>query len=233
MEASVSESNYFRALLDMVPIATYCTNATGYLTYFNQAAADFSGRIPRLGVDRWCVTWKLFHCDGSPMPHDECPMAIALKEERVVFGEYALAERPDGTRVRFTPYPMPFHGPDGKLVGGINMLVNPAEYADDNPCSTLLSCIAGSPEGRSGRENPASLIHHAFAEMPKQHFCAGCGLVIEKDERPTVEFHEDCYQKVRSSPEADAWTAFNQLNQSLPGNSAAAKKRKKTKDRYM
>ena len=93
----------FHAVLDFLPVAAYCTDDSGLLTYFNSAAAVFSGRVPRLGIDRWCVTWRLFRTDGSPLLHDECPMAVALKEERCVWGEEAVAERPDGTRRRFTP----------------------------------------------------------------------------------------------------------------------------------
>ena len=35
-------------------------------------------------------------------------MAVALKEQRVVRGMEAVAERPDGTLVHFVPYPTPF-----------------------------------------------------------------------------------------------------------------------------
>jgi two-component sensor histidine kinase len=36
----------------------------------------------------------------------------------------AVAERPDGTRVPFIPYPTPIHDESGKLVGAVNMLVD-------------------------------------------------------------------------------------------------------------
>src|ERR687885_2056734 len=58
------------------------------------------------------------------MPHAECPMAIALKEGRPVRGVEAVAERPDGTRVPFIPYPTPLRDSAGRLIGGINMLVD-------------------------------------------------------------------------------------------------------------
>src|SRR5437763_1717700 len=65
--------------------------------------------------------------DGTPLPHDECPMAIALKEGRPVRGAEAVAERPDGTRVPFIPYPTPLRDSDGNIVGAINMLVDISE----------------------------------------------------------------------------------------------------------
>ncbi len=113
-----------RAVLEALPAAVYTTDAEGRITMFNKAAVEFSGRVPQLGSDSWCVTWKLYWPDGRPLPHDECPMAVALKTGRPVRGAEAIAERPDGTRVWFEPYPTPLHDETGKLVGAINMLVD-------------------------------------------------------------------------------------------------------------
>ena len=127
-EAALQDSERrFREMIDALPAAIYTTDAEGRITHFNPAAASFAGRVPKLGTDEWCVTWKLFHPDGAPMPHDECPMAIALKEGRAVRGVEAIAERPDGTRVWFTPYPTPLRGESGRIVGAINMLVDISE----------------------------------------------------------------------------------------------------------
>jgi PAS domain S-box-containing protein len=111
-------------MIDALPAAIYTTDATGRITHFNPACVQFSGRTPELGSDHWCVTWKLFYPDGRPMPHDECPMAIALKERRIVRGTEAIAERPDGSRIWFEAYPTPLFDESGNLVGGINMLVD-------------------------------------------------------------------------------------------------------------
>jgi two-component sensor histidine kinase len=61
------------------------------------------------------------------MPHDQCPMAVALKENRAVRGQEAVAERPDGTRVPFIPYPTPLRDSLGRVVGAVNMLVDITE----------------------------------------------------------------------------------------------------------
>ncbi|MEH2527612.1 PAS domain S-box-containing protein [Bradyrhizobium sp. AZCC 2176] len=114
-------------LLAAIPAAIYTTDAQGKITYFNQAAVEFSGRTPELGSDEWCVTWKLFMPDGTPLPHDQCPMAVALKEGRAVRGAEAVAERPDGTRVPFIPFPTPLRDSSGKVTGAINMLVDISE----------------------------------------------------------------------------------------------------------
>jgi PAS domain S-box-containing protein len=107
-----------------LPAAIYTTDAAGRITFYNQAAVQLSGREPKLGSDEWCVTWRLFQPDGTPLPHDECPMAVALKEDRPIRGVEAMAERPDGSRLSFLPYPTPVHDESGKLVGAVNMLVD-------------------------------------------------------------------------------------------------------------
>ena len=51
-------------------------------------------------------------------------MAIALREGRPIRGKEAVAERPDGTRIPFIPYPTLLRDSDGNVVGAINMLVD-------------------------------------------------------------------------------------------------------------
>jgi PAS domain S-box-containing protein len=58
------------------------------------------------------------------MRHDECPMAVALKDDRPVRGVEAIMERPDGGRVHFIPFPTPLHDASGALIGAVNMLVD-------------------------------------------------------------------------------------------------------------
>ena len=124
-QATVRErERRFRDLLGALPAAVYTTDAAGRITYYNDAAAELWGHRPPLGTSEWCGSWKLYWPDGTPMAHDECPMAIALKENRSVRGMEAAAERPDGTRVPFIPYPTPIHDEAGKLIGAVNMLVD-------------------------------------------------------------------------------------------------------------
>ena len=124
-EAAIQESERrFRQMVDALPVAVYTTDAEGRLTHFNPAAAEFAGRKPALGEDHWCVTWKLYRPDGSPLPHDETPMAIALKERRPIRGEQAITERPDGERRWVEPFPTPLFDEAGRLIGGINMLLD-------------------------------------------------------------------------------------------------------------
>lgn len=126
-EALRAGERRFREMIDALPVAIYTTDAQGRLTHFNPAAVEFSGHVPELGTDKWCVSWKLYTVDGAPLPHSECPMAVSLREGRVIRGAEAIAERPDGTRRWFAPYPTPMFDDQGKVVGGINMLLDITE----------------------------------------------------------------------------------------------------------
>ena len=122
--ASLRGDDYFRKVLDDLPAAIYTTDAKGRITYYNEAAATLWGHRPQLGKSEWCGSWKLYWPDGTPLPHGQCPMALALKEKRPIRGMEAVAERPDGTRVPFIPYPTPLYNKTGRLVGAVNMLVD-------------------------------------------------------------------------------------------------------------
>jgi PAS domain S-box-containing protein len=111
-------------ILEALPAAVYTTDAAGRITFYNQAAADLWGCRPELGKSEWCGSWRLFWPDGRPMPHDECPMAVVLKEDRAIHDGEAVAERPDGTRVPFLASPTPLHDASGAVIGAVNMLVD-------------------------------------------------------------------------------------------------------------
>ena len=113
-----------KALLDELPVPIYTTDVDGRVTYWNRACVDFAGREPTLGQDRWCVTWQLYTTTGEPLAHDKCPMAEAIRQKRAIRDAVAIAERPDGSRGAFRPYPTPLFATDGTLTGAVNMLVD-------------------------------------------------------------------------------------------------------------
>jgi len=133
-------------ILDALPVAVYATDAEGRVTYFNQAAADLWGCEPALGRTHWCGSFKLFWPDGTPLPHDECPMAIALKTRKPVRGVEAVAERPDGKRVPFAPYPTPLFDSSGTLIGAVNMLIDISDRKKGERAEQHLAAIVESSD---------------------------------------------------------------------------------------
>ena len=121
-------ANELHSVLEALPAPIYVTDADGWVTFYNHACIDFAGRTPSLGEDRWCVTWKLYTIEGVFLAHEDCPMAVAIKEKREVRGAIALAERPDGTRVMFTPYPTPLIDENGEVAGAVNILIDVTDH---------------------------------------------------------------------------------------------------------
>ena len=135
-----------RAALDALPVPVYLTDLDGLVTYWNRACANFAGREPQLGKDRWCVTWQLHTTTDEPLPHDQCPMAVAIRERREVRGDVAIAMRPDGSRRAFRPYPTLLFDESGEVTGGINMLIDVSEEQAGALADQALRCrrLAGS-----------------------------------------------------------------------------------------
>jgi PAS domain S-box-containing protein len=128
----LAEGSDCHSALDELPVPIYTTDAEGAVTYWNRACIDFAGREPQLGQDRWCVTWKIYTTTGELLPHDKCPMAEAIRRQQIIRNQVAIAERPDGSRVAFRPYPTPLFKDDGSLKGAVNMLIDVTDEQSDS-----------------------------------------------------------------------------------------------------
>ncbi|MCK9496625.1 MAG: ATP-binding protein, partial [Dehalococcoidia bacterium] len=126
-QAEVLSEHRFRTLVEGMGVAAYTTNADGLITYFNEEAAALWGRRPEIGRDAWCGSWQIYQPTGEPLPHDQCPMAVALKEDRPVRDVEIIAERPDGERAAVLPFPTPLHDAQGRIVGAVNILIDITE----------------------------------------------------------------------------------------------------------
>jgi PAS domain S-box-containing protein len=131
-------------MLQALPVAVYMTDAQGRITFYNEAAADLWGVRPKIGESEFCGSWKLYWPDGTPLPHDECPMALALKEGRRNSGMAAVAERPDGTRIPFLPYPTPLWDENGELIGALNTLVDISDLKRGEETALRLASVVES-----------------------------------------------------------------------------------------
>ncbi|HET6943255.1 MAG TPA: PAS domain-containing protein [Sphingomicrobium sp.] len=152
--AAVEDETSFRAKLDKIGVPIYMAGTDGRITFWNQACVDFAGREPQLGEDRWCVTWRLFTLDGDPLPHDQCPMAKAIREQRSIRSEVAIAMRPNGSRVAFRPYPTPLFDESGRFKGAINILIDISDEQAEALKEQAARCrrLANSTDDLSARD---------------------------------------------------------------------------------
>ncbi|MBL0375484.1 PAS domain S-box protein [Rhizobium sp. KVB221] len=133
-------------IIEALPEPIYMTDANGRITFYNSAAVKMWGVRPEIGKSEFCGSWKLYWPDGTPLPHDECPMAMALRNRQAIRGLEALAERPDGTRIPFLAFPTPLFDADGKLTGAVNMLVDITDRAIADETAQRYSAIVESSD---------------------------------------------------------------------------------------
>ncbi len=133
-------------LLQALSAAIYVTDAAGRITFYNEAAAKFWGQHPELGKTEFCGSWKLFWPDGTPMAHDQCPLAVVLKNGHPNRGIEAIAEREDGTRVSFLAFPTPLFDEAGNLTGAVSMLVDITDYRCTDLDARRLAAIVESSD---------------------------------------------------------------------------------------
>ncbi len=125
-------------LLEALSAPIYATDCNGKITYYNQAAAEFSGHRLTLGKDHSQLGWRLYRSDGAPLSHEQWPMTVALREGREISGPAVVAERPNGSRVTLIPHTSPLHNDAGQIVGAVNMLVKNTGHSDLQTQSRLL-----------------------------------------------------------------------------------------------
>lgn len=133
-------------LLLKLPAAVYATDTAGTIIFFNEAAETFWGRTPVLGQDKWCGSFKLYRPDGTPLPLDECPMAVSIQKQTEEVGGEAVAERPDGSRIPFMAFPRLLHDALGSWIGALNVLVDTSAQKQKEVVSQTLAAIVDSSD---------------------------------------------------------------------------------------
>lgn len=115
----------WQGILNIMPAGAYTCDAAGLITYFNPLAGAVWGRTPKLRdpADRYCGAYKLYSSNGAPIPHDECWMALALREGKNYNGREIQIEQPDGNRVFAMAYAYPLRDSQDQIIGAVNFLV--------------------------------------------------------------------------------------------------------------
>lgn len=116
----------FRSVMEAFPAAAYTCDADGYITYFNRRAVDLWGRAPKLNHpdDRYCGSFRLYSSEGTPIPHDQCWMALALRDGREYNGREIMIERSDGSRWTALAHANPLFDAAAEITGAVNVLID-------------------------------------------------------------------------------------------------------------
>ena len=98
-------------VLSVMPAAVYTCDLEGRITYFNQHAVELWGRAPKLDSDedKYGGSFRMLSPDGSTLPHDKSPMAVAIRTGESFRNEEIMVERPDGSQIVVRVNISPFH----------------------------------------------------------------------------------------------------------------------------
>ena len=124
--ALAHDQHLLHRALDRLPAGAYTCDGEGLITWFNDHAVRFWGRAPALNDprDRYCGSFRMFTAKDEPIAHDECWMALAIRDRREYIAQEIVVERPDSTRVTALAYATPVLDEGGNVVSAINILVN-------------------------------------------------------------------------------------------------------------
>jgi PAS domain S-box-containing protein len=136
-------------ILCHLPVAVYTTDENGLITYYNERAAQLWGYCPRLNDPselRFCGSPYLYSSDGTLIPHDQCPMAHALRSKKRIRGEEISIGRSDGSRVPALVDINPVFAENGEFTGAINILFEISDYKRMEESAWRLAALVESSD---------------------------------------------------------------------------------------
>jgi PAS domain S-box-containing protein len=177
-------------LFDLLPVAIYVCDPSGLIIYYNSHAAKLWGRSPSLNdpTDRFCGSYRMYHLDGGPIEHPDCPMGEVLRGGDEVQNREIVVERADGSRAVVLVNIKPFKDRGGTILGAVNCfqdvterkksetqittLAHEAEHRARNILATVQATVhlsqSDSPDGLKGaiaaRIEALAKVHALFAK---------------------------------------------------------------------
>jgi PAS domain S-box-containing protein len=123
--AAIPRGEYL-SLLEKLPAAVYTCDVDGRITYFNSRAAETWGREPKLDdpAEKFCGAVRLWSTDGTRIEHDQCWVALTLRDNREYENLEVVIERTDGSRVTGLAHAHPLHDEHGKSVGAVGLFID-------------------------------------------------------------------------------------------------------------
>jgi PAS domain S-box-containing protein len=109
-------------LLEVLPAAVYVCDLDGVVVRYNKMAAELWGRSPIPGDanELYCGSHRLYKPNGELLPHDETPMADAMRDGISLRNIEVQIEQPDGRRLSVLVSIDPLRDEKGNIIGAIN-----------------------------------------------------------------------------------------------------------------
>ncbi|MBS1527298.1 MAG: PAS domain S-box protein [Bacteroidetes bacterium] len=132
---------------DHLPIGVYTCDENGFLTSCNGSAIALWGRSPDLGTEQWSGAWKIFDDDDRQLSPEEYPVAIVVREKKIIPNAEYVIEQPGGERRNVLLSSVPTFDELGEFTGTINTLLDITEQkASEARQAMLVSIIESSDD---------------------------------------------------------------------------------------
>jgi PAS domain-containing protein len=99
-----------RNLLTSISTAAFLVDSEGALVFYNEAAAAFLGRsfedVGKLNAEEWTTTFGPLGGDDRPLPFDDIPMTVAIRDGRPAHGEYRIRSAKGSQPIEATAFPI-------------------------------------------------------------------------------------------------------------------------------
>jgi PAS domain S-box-containing protein len=198
------------ALFDLVPVAVYTCDADGVIREYNPRAVELWGSEPGQNREkpRFCGSYKMYYPDGRYMPHEECPMARALRGEKLKTEDLEIiVERPDGERRNVIPAPRIITNIHGKITGAVNCLFDITERKRAETAAMRLAAVVQSSHDAVAAKTLNGIItdwnrsaERIFGYKPKEIIGKSILTLIPKDRQ---DEEQEILRKIRRGESLD------------------------------
>ena len=105
-----------RNLLSSISTPAFLVGEEGALVFFNEAAGALIGRrfeeTGTMSAEQWTAEFGPFGLDEKPMPYDQIPATIALRDDRPYHGNFRICAA-GGNHQDIAASAIPIVGPGG------------------------------------------------------------------------------------------------------------------------
>ena len=135
-------------LFDLLPVAVYVCDADGLIIHYNNHAAELWGRSPKLNdpTDRFCGSYRMYHLDGGPIAHPDCPMGEVLRSGVSIHNREIVVERSDGSRGVVLVNIVAIKNGSGTVLGAVNCF---QDVTERKRSERQIATLAGEAEHRA------------------------------------------------------------------------------------
>ena len=165
-------------LIENLPVAVYTTDAAGNMLLCNRAAIELWGCRPVLGSASLEECIQVFSTEGQPLPHHMRPLASALAGGKPLWNREVVMKRSDGEVRNVLACPSPVFDAEGKLYGGINVLIDITERKQAEEEIQRLSLIARTTDNAviiTDLSGKIEWVNNAFTRMTEYTFAEALG----------------------------------------------------------